>query len=160
MPKQHEPPSSLIFYFFFKMPGKEYHDVDKMRRADWTCWLIVLAVSTLASGQQNHVDLHEDDHNPMGCDCMEYWACITRYYLLLFQVNSFMWMKTNESGNFSAEAQPIVTAVTWTRACVATCREAPDQSVSCPSSTSQSADVKVTWPLPLAIANEPTDSPI
>lgn len=49
------------------------------RRADWKSWLLALAVLvSVASGQQNHVDLHEEDHNPMGCDCMEYWACITR----------------------------------------------------------------------------------
>lgn len=50
-----------------------------MRRADWTSWLILLVVVSVTSAQQNHVDLHDDDHNPMGCDCMEYWACITRF---------------------------------------------------------------------------------
>ncbi len=51
-----------------------------MARANWMRWLLLLVVATVCSGQQNHVDLHDDDHNhnPMGCDCMEYWACITR----------------------------------------------------------------------------------
>lgn len=48
-----------------------------MGRADWMSWLLLLSVA-MVSAQQNHVDQHEDDHNPMGCDCMEYWACITR----------------------------------------------------------------------------------
>ena len=54
----------------------------KMARANGTMrWLLLLLVAaTVCNGQQNHVDLNDDDHNhnPMGCDCMEYWACITR----------------------------------------------------------------------------------
>ncbi|XP_046449365.1 phenoloxidase-activating factor 2-like isoform X2 [Daphnia pulex] len=52
----------------------------KMARANGTMrWLLLLLAATVCSGQQNHVDLTDDDHNhnPMGCDCMEYWACIT-----------------------------------------------------------------------------------
>lgn len=48
-----------------------------MGRADWL--LLSVCVWSLAGAQLNHVDLHDDEHNhnPMGCDCMEYWACIT-----------------------------------------------------------------------------------
>ncbi|XP_057368076.1 phenoloxidase-activating factor 2-like [Daphnia carinata] len=50
-----------------------------MGRANWMRWLLLLVAVSVSAGQQNHVDLHDDDHNhnPMGCDCMEYWACIT-----------------------------------------------------------------------------------
>ena len=49
-----------------------------MGRAEWL--LVSCFVWSLAGAQLNHVDLHDDEHNhnPMGCDCMEYWACITR----------------------------------------------------------------------------------
>ena len=59
----------------------------KMARDNWMRWLLLLvAYVAVCNGQQNHVDLHDDDHNhnPMGCDCMEYWACITRFSILNF----------------------------------------------------------------------------
>jgi hypothetical protein len=105
----------------------------KMARDNWMRWLLLLvAYVTICNGQQNHVDLHDDDHNhnPMGCDCMEYWACITRFFILNFD------LKKNSLKNFltflffffhfiPAADRRTVIAVTWTRAFVATCREAP-----------------------------------
>lgn len=64
----------------------------KMGRTNWMRWLLLLVAVSVSTGQQNHVDLHDDDHNhnPMGCDCMEYWACITRLKTLkLFQIFFF-----------------------------------------------------------------------
>lgn len=137
-----------------------------MGRADWKCWLLLLAVVvTVANGQQNSVDQHDEEHNPMGCDCMEYWACITRY--VIFQNHSSVFITEKNVHSCFDGNQPIVVAVrltaivaTWIKVCVATCLEAPDRSDCCPFSTSPSADGKATWPLPLAIANEPTDWPI
>ena len=44
----------------------------------WTWWAIFSCLLTVAMSTQNDVDHHEE-HNEFGCDCMEYWTCITRY---------------------------------------------------------------------------------
>jgi len=43
--------------------------------------VVLLLLAAVAVSGQNHVDQqvhHEHEHNEFGCDCMEYWTCITR----------------------------------------------------------------------------------
>lgn len=42
--------------------------------------VVLLLLAAVAVSGQNHVDQqvhHEHEHNEFGCDCMEYWTCIT-----------------------------------------------------------------------------------
>ena len=45
----------------------------------WLRWVIISWLLTIATVRaQNDVGDHHQEHNEFGCDCMEYWTCITR----------------------------------------------------------------------------------